>query len=236
MALLRTLVFGLAGCGDSEDFSASLTQYVDPFIGTAGKGNTFPGATVPNGMVQLSPDNGRSGWDWIPGYYYPDSIISGFSHLHLSGTGAGDLYDLSFMPTSGVLKRLEDDTKTVYSRFSHDQEEASPGYYQVYLPDYQVNVELTATERTGLQRYQFAGEEANVRLHLGYARNWDTVTDSWVQVLNDSTIVGLRRSTGWARDQYVYFQSVFSAPFTYQLRSEERRVGKECRSRWSPYH
>ena len=223
------MLFGctLYGCGDAEQSgrrAVSLVRYVDPFIGTAGKGNTYPGATVPNGMVQLSPDNGRSGWDWIPGYYYPDSIIAGFSHLHLSGTGAGDLYDISYLPVSGELKRLSrgynDINPMVYSRFSHDREEASPGYYQVYLEDYGVNAELTATERTGLQRYRFEGGDANIRLHLGYSRNWDSITDSYLRVVNDSTIEGYRRSTGWAKDQHVYFQSVFSQPFTYQLSND----------------
>ena len=110
----------------------SFLDYVDPFIGTDGKGKTYPGATVPYGMVQLSPDNGRNGWDWISGYFYPDTVIAGFSHLHLSGTGAGDLYDISFMPVSGALKQAKLDDinpkETVYSVFSHAGEQARPGY------------------------------------------------------------------------------------------------------------
>ncbi len=206
------------------DFSSfQFIKYVDPFIGTGGKGKTYPGATVPNGMVQLSPDNGRNGWDWISGYFYPDSIIAGFSHLHLSGTGAGDLYDISFMPVSGKLVSAKLDginpNPTVYSSFSHKNESAKPGYYQVYLDDYKIKVELTATERTGLQRYKFEGDDVKVRLHLGYARNWDKVTDSYLKVVNDTTIVGLRRSSGWARDQWVYFKSVFSTPFSHIISS-----------------
>ncbi|MEP1780514.1 MAG: hypothetical protein ABJJ50_13400, partial [Reichenbachiella sp.] len=106
------LVAGLIyGCSDSgEEKQSELTNYVDPFIGTAGKGKTYPGATVPFGMVQLSPDNGRNGWDWISGYFYPDSVISGFSHLHLSGTGAGDLCDISFLPVSGKEKQTRLDS------------------------------------------------------------------------------------------------------------------------------
>ncbi|MEM6963823.1 MAG: GH92 family glycosyl hydrolase [Bacteroidota bacterium] len=203
--------------------SPSLASYVNPFIGTGGKGNTYPGAAVPFGMIQLSPDNGRNGWDWISGYYYPDSIIAGFSHLHLSGTGAGDLYDISYFPVSGDLKKAKLDdinqAATIYSRFSHDKEKASPGYYQVYLEDYQVNVELTVTERTGLQKYTFEKDDKKVRLHLGYTRNWDKITESYVNIINDSTIVGCRKSTGWAKDQRVYFASVFSSPFTIEEQS-----------------
>jgi len=201
------------------------TSKVDPFIGTDGKAKTYPGATVPFGMIQLSPDNGRNGWDWISGYFYPDTIISGFSHLHLSGTGAGDLYDISFLPTSGSIREGQLDeinpAKTVHSRFSHDQEQASPGYYQVYLDDYNVNVELTASERMGMQRYTYENEDAQVRLHLGYTRNWDAITESYIKVINDHTIVGCRKSTGWAKEQHVYFVSEFSSPFTYQLSDGE---------------
>lgn len=208
------LVLALA-C-EQEKQEIRLIDYVDPFIGTDGKGKTYPGATVPFGKIQLSPDNGRNGWDWISGYFYPDSVIAGFSHLHLTGTGAGDLYDISFMPTSGELKeaKLDDvaNSPTVYSGFSHDREQASPGYYQVYLEDYQVNVELTATNRTGLQKYTFEGQENRVRLNLGYTRNWDKVIDSSIKVLNDSTIIGHRFSDGWAKNQRVYFVSIFSEP------------------------
>ncbi len=224
---MRGLVMGIAGClllacqSEEQTQDRARVDYVDPFIGTDGKGKTYPGATLPYGMVQLSPDNGRNGWDWISGYFYPDTVIAGFSHLHLSGTGAGDLYDISYLPVSGPLKQAQLDDinpeETVYSRFSHSNEQATPGYYQVYLEDYQVNVELTATLRTGLQRYRFDRGEANVRLHLGYTRNWDKVTGSFIEIVNDTTLVGYRRSTGWARDQRVYFKSVFSAPFRYEL-------------------
>ena len=125
-----------------------MLSYVDPFIGTDGKGKTFPGATIPYGMVQLSPDNGRGGWDWISGYFYPDNIIAGFSHTHLSGTGAGDLYDISFMPLTEPYSRVTTEggpsEGTIVSHFSHEQEQASPGFYQVFLEDYGIQVELTA--------------------------------------------------------------------------------------------
>ena len=229
-ALLALSALAAMSCQRSEEAQPEkLTAYVDPFIGTDGKGKTYPGATVPHGMVQLSPDNGRNGWDWISGYFYPDTVIAGFSHLHLSGTGAGDLYDISFLPVAGALKQGQLDdiagSPTVYSRFSHEQETASPGYYQVFLDDYGVNVELTATERTGLQRYSFSKQDPKVRLHLGYTRNWDSVTDSYLRIVNDTIIEGYRRSTGWAKDQRVYFTAVFSAPFhSFELFNQDERV------------
>ncbi len=212
----------LFGCSEVQEQQASLVTYVDPFIGTDGKGKTYPGATVPFGRVQLSPDNGRNGWDWISGYFYPDTVIGGFSHLHLTGTGAGDLYDISFLPTSGNLQQAQLDSispkSTVFSKFSHENEIASPGYYQVYLEDYKVTVELTATERTGLQRYSFECSDNKVRLNLGYSRNWDRVTDSFIAFTSDTTIIGYRHSDGWAKNQKVFFVSVFSEPVhNYEL-------------------
>jgi len=208
-------------------------QFVDPLIGTDGKGKTYPGATVPYGMVQLSPDNGRTGWDWIAGYFYPDTLIAGFSHTHLSGTGAGDLYDISFMPLRLPLKREQTEggpaTGTLVSGFSHQQEQAKAGYYQVYLPDYRVNVELTAGLRTGYQRYRFdevahsakdsasAIETASaplIRLDLGYSRNWDKTTASAIRIIDAYSIEGYRYSSGWAPKQKVYFYSKFSKPIS----------------------
>ncbi|MCB0584446.1 MAG: GH92 family glycosyl hydrolase [Phaeodactylibacter sp.] len=230
LVLLSISALALISCQNSGGTQPEkLTGYVNPFIGTDGKGKTYPGATAPNGMVQLSPDNGRNGWDWISGYFYPDSVIAGFSHLHLSGTGAGDLYDISFLPVAGELKQAKLDdiagSPTVYSRFSHERETASPGYYQVFLDDYGVNVELTATDRTGLQRYTFSKPGPKVRLHLGYTRNWDSVTDSYLRIVNDTTIEGYRKSTGWAKDQRVYFTAVFSVPFhSFELFDQGERV------------
>lgn len=214
-----------------DNNEVSYVNYVDPFIGTDGKGKTYPGATVPYGMVQLSPDNGRNGWDWISGYFYPDNVISGFSHTHLSGTGAGDLYDISFMPISPVpiSKKLDDvkKTKTIYSTFSHENETASPGYYQVYLDSYDINVELTAGLRTGVQRYTFADGKTDgvVKLDLGYARNWDKTTSSRIEIVDDFTIKGYRKSTGWAKDQRVYFYTTFSSPIkSYDISLGEEQV------------
>ena len=136
---LALTVCGSCSQNTSEDYVSS----VNPFIGTDFTGNTYPGAQVPFGMVQLSPDNGLPGWDRIAGYFYPDSTIAGFSHTHLSGTGAGDLYDVSFMPVTLPYNEAEAPLG-IHSKFSHDDEKASAGYYQVRLTDYDINVELTA--------------------------------------------------------------------------------------------
>lgn len=188
------------------------TQYVNPFIGTDFTGNTYPGASVPFGMVQLSPDNGLPGWDRIAGYFYPDSTIAGFSHTHLTGTGAGDLYDISFMPVTNPYREAPAPLG-IYSSFSHDSEEASAGYYRVLLSDYNVNVELTATDRCGIQRYTFPKAEASVFLNLAKAMNWDFTKDSYIEVVDSVTIRGYRMSEGWAPDQRLYFVSQFSRPF-----------------------
>lgn len=188
------------------------TQFVNPFIGTDFTGNTYPGAQVPFGMVQLSPDNGLPGWDRIAGYFYPDSTIAGFSHTHLSGTGAGDLYDISFMPVTLPYNEAEQPLG-IHSKFSHKNESAYAGYYQVLLEDYGINVELTATERCGIQRYTFPKAESAIFLNLRKAMNWDETQDSYIEQVDSVTLKGYRFSNGWARNQKVYFYTKFSKPF-----------------------
>ena len=154
----------------------SVAKYVDPFIGTGGHGHTFPGATVPFGMLQVSPDNGISKWDWCSGYRYSDSTMIGFSHLHLSGTGIGDLYDIRVMP---VNKKI-DLTKSVTTRddlpyrssYSHDNEIGEAGYYSVFLNDFNIKAELTSDLRTGFHKYTFKDDFQSVIIDLGYAINW----------------------------------------------------------------
>lgn len=189
-------------------------QFVNPFVGTDFTGNTYPGATVPFGMVQLSPDNGLPGWDRIAGYFYPDSTIAGFSHTHLTGTGAGDLYDISFMPVTNPYNKAEAPLG-IHSKFSHDSEVAEAGYYKVLLKDYNIMVELTATERCGVQRYTFPKAEASVFLNLAKAMNWDATIDSYIEFIDSVTIKGYRYSTGWAQDQKIFFVSKLSQPFKY---------------------
>ena len=203
----------LTACSKNEPQS-DYTQFVNPLIGTDYTGNTYPGAQVPFGMVQLSPDNGLPGWDRIAGYFYPDSTIAGFSHTHLSGTGAGDLYDISFLPVTEPVS-VAPDPLGIHSKFSHSDESASAGYYQVRLTDYDINVELTATQRCGIQRYTFPkGKQPIVLLNLAKAMNWDFTKDTEITVIDSVTIAGYRFSDGWARDQKLYFCTRFSRPFT----------------------
>jgi putative alpha-1,2-mannosidase len=184
------------------------TQFVDPFIGTGGHGHTFPGATLPFGMVQLSPDTRYDGWDACSGYYYTDTTVYGFSHTHLSGTGVPDYCDVLFMPTVGQPQFLN----TQYSSgFKKKNESATPGYYKTFLDKYKIGVELTATTRVGVHRYTYPfTHEANIIIDL---QPRDSVRDSWIEVVNDHEIRGFRRSSGWADDQYVYFYAKFSKPF-----------------------
>ena len=184
---------------------------VNPLIGTDYKGNVYPGAQAPFGMVQLSPDNGLPGWDRIAGYFYPDSTIAGFSHTHLSGTGAGDLYDISFLPVTYPLRKAGKPLG-VHSMFSHEREECEAGYYRVHLDSYGIEVELTATERCGVQRYTYPTDTATVLLNLAKAMNWDATTDTHITVVDSFTIEGYRHSNGWARGQQVYFRTRFSRP------------------------
>ncbi len=211
----------MAGCQRQID----PTNFVDPFIGTGAHGHTYPGATVPFGMVQLSPDNGRSGWDWCSGYNWADSIITGFSHTHLSGTGIGDLADVLFMPTSRRpdLSWEPAPGDTTYprppwaSRFSHDRERASPGYYSVVLDGPNVRAELTATEHAGVHRYTWLAPDAaapGLVIDLGFAINWDRPTDTALRILNDTMVAGHRFSTGWAKDEKVFFVARLSRPIT----------------------
>lgn len=199
------------GCATQpqQDFA----EYVNPFIGTDFTGNTYPGATVPFGMVQLSPDNGYPGWNRISGYYYPDSTIAGFSHTHLTGTGAGDLYDIMFMPVTNPYVEEKDSILGIYSKFSHSDETATAGYYSVLLKDYNIKVELTATERCGVQQYTFPESSASVFLNLRKAMNWDATVDTRIEVVDSVTLQGYRMSTGWAADQRVYFYTKLSRPF-----------------------
>ena len=195
-----------------------LTAYVDPFIGTGGHGHTFPGATRPFGMVQVSPVNGTQGWDWVSGYHHSDSVMVGFAHLHLSGTGIGDLLDLLVMPTNKALDlnvaTTNRDKLPYKSTYSHSNESASPGYYQVYLETPKVNAEVTSTLRTGYHKYTFQ-EESTIQslvIDLGFAINWDKPLETALTIENSTTITGYRHSTGWAKNQKVFFVAEFSKP------------------------
>lgn len=232
-ALLCSLT-GLAFLACNTDKPLAETNYAEeanPMIGTDFTGNTYPGAQAPFGMVQLSPDNGYAGWDRIAGYFYPDSTIAGFSHTHLSGTGAGDLYDVLIMPVMLPAKSQEGELG-IYSKFSHNDEQARAGYYQVRLTDYDINVELTATPRVGVQRYTFPEGDAAVIVNLKKAMNWDFTDDTELKVIDDRTVAGYRFSEGWCRDQRLYFCTRFSRPFdsveidSTDTQKEGQKIGK----------
>lgn len=202
---------------DSTITAVSLTQYVDPFIGTGFHGHVFLGANVPFGAVQLGPVNLSQGWDWCSGYHYSDSTITGFSHTHLSGTGIGDLGDISFMPVVGNVTlakgKVGDPASGYYSLFSHADEKAIPGYYSVYLQRYGIKAELTATERVGFHQYTFpSSDSAKMIIDLESGIGWDAPEWAFIKQVDDTTITGLRNSKGWAKDQRIFFTAVFSQP------------------------
>lgn len=221
--LLLVSGIGLFSCAE-QDLPKEYTDSVNVFIGTGGHGHTFPGATLPHGMVQLSPDTRLFGWDACSGYYYDDTSIMGFTHTHLSGTGIGDYGDILFMPVVGekplIAGTAENPDEGYRSRFSHEQESARPGYYQVLLQDDSINVELTATLRAGLHRYTYPkASDARLIVDMEPTIHGHQHPVTQIRVVNDSTIAGMKYTVGWAKRHYVYFYAVFSSPFDYKLYS-----------------
>src|ERR1700756_1795503 len=206
-------LFSLGSCFfvlASYSQQTNYTQYVKPMIGTGGHGHTFPGATVPFGMVQLSPDTrNNASWDGCSGYHYSDSLIYGFSHTHLSGTGCSDYGDILLMPT---MKKPSWDRTNFPAKFSHKNEKASAGYYSVKFKDEPITVELTTTTRAGFHKYTFAKDgSASVFLDLTHR---DKLLEGEIKIIDDKTIEVFRRSEAWAKDQYVYAHIEFSKPVT----------------------
>jgi len=196
-----------------------LTDYVNPFIGTDEDGHTFPGAVVPFGMVQLSPDNGDNGYNWCSGYHYSSNRIVGFSHTHYSGTGAEDLCDISVFP----MVNQEATPKSLRSEFSHFEEEASPGYYSVFLKTFGIKAELSTSIHCGLHRYTFPeSKNPTIKIDLGIGNgiearvghNGDLPLECYFKKLNDSTLVGFRRSIGFVGERCVFFAARTSKPIT----------------------
>lgn len=189
-----------------------LTRYVNQYIGTGGHGHVFLGANVPFGLVQLGPTQITRGWDWCSGYHYSDSVLIGFGHMHLSGTGIGDLGDIALLPISNASQRQ--------LIFSHSNESVKPGYYSVKLTNPNVKVELTATQRVGFHRYTFDGNsgKALMRLDLVQGIGWDKMSDCLLTQDSPTRITGFRRSEGWAKDQRIYFVMDFSKPVTMENR------------------
>ena len=209
MIVLVTVVMGAGAEGASFHTAAiqggRLTKLVNPYIGTGGHGHVFLGANVPFGLVQLGPTQHTHGWDWCSGYHYSDSILLGFSHMHLSGTGVGDLGDISVLPATCPEEREV--------KFSHLAERARPGYYAVTLSN-GVHVELTATERAGLHRYTWPADvdSGYVMLNLKYGVGWDRLTEGKAVKTSSKSITGHRFSRGWADSQRVYYVADFSEP------------------------
>ena len=208
-----------AACSPSQPAAESdFTRFVDPKIGTGGHGHVFVGANVPFGLVQVGPTSIPQEWDWVSGYHRSDSTVIGFSHTHLSGTGIGDLFDVTVMPVVGEVtyaRGTEDDPSSgLWSYADRTREIARPGYYSVPLTRYGITAEMTATPRVGLHRYTFpASDAAAVVFDLENGGCWDKATDTGFRFSDDSTrISGWRYSTGWAKDQKVYFVAEFSKP------------------------
>ncbi|MDE6872201.1 MAG: GH92 family glycosyl hydrolase [Bacteroidales bacterium] len=200
----------LCGCGQQPEPA----DFVDPMIGTGFHGHTFPGATVPYGMVQLSPDTRTEGWDACSGYHCSDTSILGFSHTHLSGTGCADLADVLFYPASGELDMHEGMYSRPPYRFSHKDEKASCGYYAVDFTNAGITAELTATARTGVHRYTFTGEgKRHVIIDLMHSLQGENVDMSDFLQISSDEMSGMRRTQGWVPDHYVFFSAKFSEKF-----------------------
>tara|TARA_R110002124_G_scaffold103270_3_gene252094 strand:- start:38404 stop:41337 length:2934 start_codon:yes stop_codon:yes gene_type:complete len=210
-------------CNNSPSISEAqkdkpLINYVNTFIGTGGHGHTYPGATMPFGMMQLSPDTRLDGWDGCSGYHYTDEYIYGFSHTHLSGTGISDYGDVLLMPTNEHNFHNGADGKKGYrAHFSHDNEVAEPGYYKVHLDSTNIDVELTVSNRSGIHKYQFSSAE-NQYVILDLVHR-DKVLDAKIEKISETEIVGYRYSEAWAKDQRLFFAIKTSHPFNDMLQS-----------------
>ena len=201
-----------------------VAKYVNPFIGTGGHGHTFPGPTLPFGMVQLGPDTRLRGWDGCSGYHYSDNKIYGFSHTHLSGTGCSDYGDVLLMPTVG---KVQLSNKKYASVFKKENEKAAAGFYSVLLDEPNVKVELTSTVRTGLHKYTFPeNSSANIILDLTHR---DPVKDGEINITSDAEITGMRISKKWAGNQMLYFVIQFSKPFIKSGIAKAGSVNKRCK-------
>ena len=186
-------------------------ESVRPMVGTAEHGHTYPGATVPFGMIQLSPDTRLESWDGCSAYHYSDSAILGFSHTHLSGTGCSDLGDIRLTPLSGDIPKMERDG--YHCHFSHENETAKPGYYRVTLQDPKIEVELTATPHAGFHKYVFPADKvARVAIDLARGCQDETIGGA-LNVENNTVVSGFRRSRGWSSDHTYFFVAEFSRPF-----------------------
>lgn len=217
---MKQILFAITSLIVQNFYSQNYSQYVNPFIGTGGHGHTFPGTTVPFGMVQLSPDTRIDGsWDGCSGYHYSDSIIYGFSHTHLNGTGVSDYGDIMLMPTMG---NVSFNNKDYSSKFSHKNEKATAGFYSVKLDKHNIDVKLTTTKRVGYHEYTFnkAGI-ANIILDINHR---DKLLEGEVKIIDSKTIEVLRRSESWAKNQYVYARIEFSKPMKISKKEANGKI------------
>ena len=228
IALALPLLFVACTSTQQED----LTAYVNPLIGSGGHGHVFVGASVPFGMVQLGPTSVNEKWDWCSGYHQDEATVIGFSHTHLSGTGIGDLFDVTVMPVTGdvVYERgmAEYPNSGLWSMADRTQEIVKPGYYSVPLTRYGIKAEMTATARVGLHRYTFpASQEAALVFDLQNGGCWDDPTETFMQAEGNNRIVGYRYSKGWAKNQRVYFVAEFAKPFDkFELKGFKNMFGR----------
>ena len=196
----------------TQTTTSDYTKFVDPLIGSGYHGHVFVGASVPFGAVQLGPNNETQGWDWCSGYHYSDSILIGFAHTRLSGTGIGDLGDVVFMPVTDDFKPGADTIPYPWkSKYSHEKEVAKAGYYSLHIDRYNIDAELTATNRVGFHRYKFNNEgNSKIVVELKYGTGWDKITKGFVEQVDKNTIQGYRFSKGWAEDQKIFYYTQFS--------------------------
>lgn len=224
---IRVLLSALSGMLLLNACTEALPPYyqrVNPFIGTGGHGHTYPGATAPFGMVQLSPDTRLTGWDGCGGYHYSDSILYGFSHTHLQGTGVSDYGDILFAPCTQFKAGAGAWSNRYASRFSHATEKAEAGYYSVHLEDQKVRAELTSTPRVGIHRYRL--DVPDTLTLIIDMQHRDNLVHYSIYPLDDSTLVGHRVSDNWAREQHVYFAARFDRTFEWRDQlTEVRNVG-----------
>ncbi len=245
--IVKQLMFGLTtsvaviACADTDQLKTSslntnndLTQFVDPMIGTDAHGHTFPGATIPHAMVQLSPSNGFKNWDWCSGYHYSDTVIKGFAHNHISGAGLAGLGDILLMPTSLATTQAgtdENPEQGYRSRFSHDTETPSAGYYTVYLEDEDIKAELTTTDRVGFHRYTFdtAGEKHIVIDPTHSIAEFAKETE--IVVVSDTVVRGHKKSkSGSAGERTVYFEAHFSKPFKSSMITQNDELVRDTKT------
>ncbi|PQJ75932.1 GH92 family glycosyl hydrolase [Polaribacter gangjinensis] len=230
LGLLLIYSFGYKTEKDLKS-STDNTKYVNTFIGTGGHGHTFPGATTPYGMVQLSPDTRTLGWDACGGYHYSDNSILGFSHTHLSGTGISDLGDFLFMPFKGEAKinpgTPENPDSGYRSRFYHKDEKCSPGFYSVLLKDYNIQASLTATTRAGFHKYVFKdGGKSGIIIDLSHNIYPDNKPRHEFKLISDTEIAGYKGSGGWATNQNIFFNAKFNKPFSCSFYEDGKKIEK----------